>query len=583
MADLIHRTQRDYRGYLLRLFSVNTPNYGTNDWLVNPDLSDVSGVDEKYWKVTGVAPAGSVEEMDAGEKLAVDNNELTSAKATRKAQLIVEKENYVSSRYTTGIQSSFNSLSKRRRKKPNRGSYLSSYYVWLEQVDQELSTKQADVDAASDVSSVNAVSLDTATLDGLDPGVSLDVALGVTDDNSLDSFVDTNAAVTDSLTSINGEFLLMQALQNRRELFNDVENPLYHASVTPILGAGGYLVDHANRILNIENIHNKNGWHGIQVQQALYKRPKDLLIYYGYPNSFNSGSNGWSNEAVAQDMAKYNLIVLGNGIQEASHPDYTNTTTIVPRIKALNPRAKIFGYVSVDQAQGTIETSVDGWDTLGVHGIFLDEAGYDFGVDRSAFNTAVDYVHGKTTANVCFANAWNIDHVLGTDDDVSFPNSTYNPTAEESSLTNADWILLESLAVNTTAYSGNDGYESGSQWYTRVVKATNLRATYGVNMAGSCVIANGDAEAQNLFNFAFVSSLMNAFDGFGSSDTNYGAGATVTYWARPSVEGIGTVWELYPGVQQDVSDSDVYHRYSESAKMSLDFSSGAHSSTITKY
>ena len=50
------------------LKSVNTPDYSETDWLVDPDLSSVEGVDQKYWKVAG----GQVVEMNSGEKAIVN-------------------------------------------------------------------------------------------------------------------------------------------------------------------------------------------------------------------------------------------------------------------------------------------------------------------------------------------------------------------------------------------------------------------------------------------------------------------------------------------------------------------------------
>ena len=50
------------------LKSVNTPDYPEADWLVDPDLSSVEGVDQKYWKIAG----GQVVEMNSTEKAVVN-------------------------------------------------------------------------------------------------------------------------------------------------------------------------------------------------------------------------------------------------------------------------------------------------------------------------------------------------------------------------------------------------------------------------------------------------------------------------------------------------------------------------------
>jgi len=71
------------------LRSVNTPDYSSNpNALINPDLSSVIGVDQKYWKVVD----SDVVEMTADEKTALDN--LLKAKTFR-------QKNYKISSYDT--------------------------------------------------------------------------------------------------------------------------------------------------------------------------------------------------------------------------------------------------------------------------------------------------------------------------------------------------------------------------------------------------------------------------------------------------------------------------------------------------
>lgn len=576
MANVINRTVRDSNGCLLYRESVNTPDYSTDDWLINPDLSGVAGVECYYWKVTGSPPGGVVEEMDQAEKDAVDAAKLSAAKAAKKLQLQQDADNYLTSRYPNNSANTLDVLySESLRDRPVRAAYIRTWIEWRRLIADEIKTEQDAVDAAATISAVNAVALDTATLDSEDPDITVAGAIAQTDSLELSTFLDANVTVTDPVTGVSGPFHLMQTMLNRREIFNDADSPLYSESQVPLIGAGG-------SVTTLNTIHGKLGWHHQEVVKQGWRRPTDILFYYGYPNAFNSAVNQWTNEKVAQDMAKYGIVVLGDGVQDPSHPDYANTSVIVPRVKALNPRAKIFGYVTLNQLQADFETKVNQWETLQVHGIFIDEAGYDYGKNRAEFNTAVDFIHGKTYAKLAFANAWNTDHVLGTADDPSYPNATWNPTAAASKLTNDDWILLESLVVNTTAYSGNAGYASKSDWAARVVKMQGLRATYGVNFASLGVINDDNANGQDLFDFAFTAAVMAALEANGTSSVAYGAStAQVKHWTRPDTSKIGEAWNLSASIQVDAGDADVYHRYTEFAKLSLDFSAGAQSSSIT--
>lgn len=304
----------------------------------------------------------------------------------------------------------------------------------------------------------------------------------------------------------------------------------------------------------------------------------DLLIYYGWPNSFNSATNSWNNELVAQDMAKYNLIVLGDGVQDPGHGDYSNTEIIIPRIKVLNPSVQIFGYADTTLALNTFETKVDQWNTLAVTGILFDQAGYDWGVTRAQFNEKVDYVHGRSSANKCFINAWNMDHIIGTANDPSYPNSTYNPSAVASTLQSEDWYLLESFCVNTDS----GGYQSASDWKARGDKAVAHRDTYNLYLAAVNIIGNSEQNAQTMFNFCYNGAVAYNLNAVGSSDTYYAAGtAAVTFWTRTRRN--LTLVSGLPEVIQDGVDSDRYLRYGKNGRAIVDWSSGAQTSSIEKW
>lgn len=59
MANIINRTTGEYRT------SVHTPDYDPAVWIVNPDLTAVAGVDQRWWTVDG----DSVREQIDAEKL----------------------------------------------------------------------------------------------------------------------------------------------------------------------------------------------------------------------------------------------------------------------------------------------------------------------------------------------------------------------------------------------------------------------------------------------------------------------------------------------------------------------------------
>jgi hypothetical protein len=259
--------------------------------------------------------------------------------------------------------------------------------------------------------------------------------------------------------------------------------------------------------------------------------PLSLLIYYGWPSSFNSASNGWDINKVAMDMGRYGLIVLGSGLEETSHGDHDNTVAIIAHLLTLDPNARIFGYEDTAQAFDAFADKVAKWEAMGATGIFLDKAGYDYGTvatnGRAAFNAKVDLLH--SLGLMAFANAWKLDHVLTEEDDASYPNATWNPYLLKSNLRPcADWCLLESLAVNDDSYT--NGFEAQSQFLARAGRARALRGQ--ALMAAVGIIG---AEDTGKFAFLWTAGLMALMDAVGNADTGYGASTATTRWyVRPA-------------------------------------------------
>jgi len=292
--------------------------------------------------------------------------------------------------------------------------------------------------------------------------------------------------------------------------------------------------------------------------------------------------NSWDNEKVAIDMAKYDICVFGNGVADPGHPDYANAQIIIARLKAIKPDMMIFGYASANQILGDFQTKVNQWEVLEIDGIFIDEAGYDYGVTRDVLNAEITHIRSKTYATICFVNSWNMDHIIGIVDDPSYPNTTFNPDLHISLLDSRDFYLLESFSVNTVSYSANDGYATKTDFLARSQKAIEHSYTFGINLAVVGVINNDNVSGQNLFNFNYHSAIIIGAETVGSSDTNYGSGsAAVKFWTRISPKHIGRTGSVV--IAQSLSDIDVIMRFGDYSLVALDFSTGGQISSIQKW
>ncbi|MBI3969549.1 MAG: hypothetical protein HY329_28225 [Chloroflexi bacterium] len=119
---------------------------------------------------------------------------------------------------------------------------------------------------------------------------------------------------------------------------------------------------------------------------------RSLALYYGWPSVVN-GANG-DVEVAAATFNRHGVVVFGDGLELPTHPDYQRTVAVLHRLRELGG-ARVFGYVDLGvRTQNldlpTIVRYADAWRQIGVHGIFLDDAGADFGVDERRRDAALE-------------------------------------------------------------------------------------------------------------------------------------------------------------------------------------------------
>jgi len=231
---------------------------------------------------------------------------------------------------------------------------------------------------------------------------------------------------------------------------------------------------------------------------SVYK-PKRLAIYYGWPSVVN-GAGGDTNKAT-EELAFFDVIVLGDGIEHPSHGDHVKTEAVIGNLRAQGK--EVFGYVDMGASTqnlpiATAEQYVDEWAAMGVSGIFWDDAGFDLHVSRDRQNTLVNYSHNKGLAVIL--NAWNPDDVL-----TGSPLIPY---------TSNDYCLIESWMISQ-AYPNL--YEDLTQWQTRANKYFNNRKTSSVQLAA---ISSGPNE-DNPFQYAWWGATMYGIDAFGYTNIEY--------------------------------------------------------------
>ena len=238
------------------------------------------------------------------------------------------------------------------------------------------------------------------------------------------------------------------------------------------------------------------------------KKPKSLLIYYGFPSLINDAKS--IDEAV-DAFSPYDYIVLGDGLSLESHSDHQKTLEIISDAKM--QESKVYGYIDAGMTTqklsiSEIEMRVDGWKAMGVAGIFLDDFGFDFKVSRDRQNKIIDYVHEKELQVI--VNAWNADDVFSITNE-----SRLNRDAQSSHLDENDFYLMESYQVALSQYESLESWQERSRGMKiyqdivgfKILSITTSNAPYN----------------EEAFYYTWYSALFDEHEATGWGEINFGA------------------------------------------------------------
>lgn len=264
--------------------------------------------------------------------------------------------------------------------------------------------------------------------------------------------------------------------------------------------------------------------------------PARLAIYYGYPSLVN-GANG-DVEKAASVFATYDVVVLGDGLefpdkQPARYPpgdpeEHQKVLKIISAVKNHNSRTRLYGYVCLGEFPSRngekisltlqeLEERAVLWKHMGVAGIFLDEAGYDFAaVTRQRQNAAIRIIHALDLS--AFMNAYFPEHLFSSEDKVAYASGpAKNPQHLASLLDHRDLFLLESFQVK------NGEYESASAWQERLKLAIEFRRRYGTRVFVTTTTTGQEPFSAEKFNYAWWTAGLYGLDGFGWGEPNFAA------------------------------------------------------------
>ena len=240
------------------------------------------------------------------------------------------------------------------------------------------------------------------------------------------------------------------------------------------------------------------------------KAGKQLCIFYAWSSSVN-GANGNVTKAV-QEYQKCHVIVLGAGMESKTHGDHAKTKQIISMLKRSNPKTEVYGYINIGVNTTntpiiTLQKEVKEWKGMGVTGIFVDEAGYDYQVTRKRQLDVMNFIHSQGM-NV-FANAWNMQDVLSPYDE--------KRKLSKQPLQKGDWVLLEDL------FAGFSSFDKDA--FQRIQTVQKEAGKQGVRVAGVSTVKQSTECLTNkkIAQYGWVASYLFDIEAFQCSDMFFGS------------------------------------------------------------
>lgn len=297
--------------------------------------------------------------------------------------------------------------------------------------------------------------------------------------------------------------------------------------------------------------------------------PARLAIYYGYPSLVN-GANGDLDKA-ARVFSAHDVVILGDGLefpdkQPGRYPpgdpeEHQKTLRIMAAVRDLSPGTRFYGYVCLGEiatpkgekislTPGELKERARQWQGMGVTGIFLDEAGYDFAViTRKRQNMAVGIIHELGLS--AFLNAYFPEHLFSTEDKLPHENGAgKNPERLPPLLDRRDLFLLESFQVR------NGNYESASVWQARLKEALEYRRRFGPGIFTTTTTTEQEPFSAEKFNYAWWTALLYGLDGFSWGEPYFAALSNTVPDRRCSVDR-----SVLSGVDQSSAVHSDGHRF----------------------
>lgn len=244
-----------------------------------------------------------------------------------------------------------------------------------------------------------------------------------------------------------------------------------------------------------------------------------LLIYYGTPKGIN---DVWNNDKAARIFSNYDYIVFGDVLSDPKNIYHSSTIDIIAKIRKLHKKANLFGYINIEMLENkysldVLKQKVDMWKSMGVDGIFVGCAGYDYNVTRERQNAVIQMIH--ESGLTVFVNAWEPDDVMGNEF-----HPVYNPNQIATAMQKGDLYLIEKFLLPYDVLDLESPSLFSKKFRTKMEKALQYRKTLGVKLLSVSRINYNQVSKESLLKFFHMNEAaagVFSLDGYGVAPVEY--------------------------------------------------------------
>lgn len=125
----------------------------------------------------------------------------------------------------------------------------------------------------------------------------------------------------------------------------------------------------------------------IEDNSRLFRLPA-LCVYNGDPALINQSN---SVAEAADRFTYFKYVILAKGIENSTFDSYGKTIELIRKASKVN----FCGTVDATESLDSVKIKVQSWVNMGAKGVYLENFGYEHGVDRVKQNTLLRYIHGR--------------------------------------------------------------------------------------------------------------------------------------------------------------------------------------------